>query len=175
MGLGGGGGAGTVNRDQGAALKLVLDTNVVIDWLVFDDPYMNPLRHGIRDARIVVLTHAPAIDELERVLAYPQLKLDRPRQQEIFARYRKETVAAQMPEGFSPKQLMLPGGFPRCRDRDDEPFLALAFHAKADALASRDNAVFGLKSRAEKFGVTIMNVQQLIAMITERLGAQQPI
>ena len=73
-----------------------------------------------------------------------------------------------MPAGFSTKQLMLPGGFPRCRDRDDEPFLALAFHTKADALASRDNAVFGLKSRAAKFGVTILNVQQVMAMLAEK-------
>ena len=64
---------------------------------------------------------------------------------------------------------MLPGGFPRCRDRDDEPFLALAFHTKADVLASRDNAVFGLKSRAAKFDVTILNVQQLIALLTDTL------
>ena len=65
---------------------------------------------------------------------------------------------------------MLPGGFPRCRDRDDEPFLALAFHTKADVLASRDNAVFGLKSRAAKFGVTILNVPQLIALLSDKLA-----
>lgn len=150
-------------------IRLVLDTNVVIDWLVFDDPFMNPLRAGVRDASIKVLTHPPAINELERVLAYPQLKLDIARQREVFARYQAETVVSPMPAGFSTKQLMLPGGFPRCRDRDDEPFLALAFHTKADVLASRDNAVFGLKSRAAKFGVTILNVQQLIAMLGEKL------
>ena len=149
-----------------APIKLVLDTNVVIDWLVFDDPFMDPLRHGVRDERLVVLTHPPAIDELERVLAYPQLKLDVARQREIFSRYHAQTTSAKMPEDFSPKNLMLPGGFPRCRDRDDEPFLALAYHTRADVLASRDNAVFGLKSRAAKFGVTILNVQQLIAMLS---------
>ena len=150
-----------------APIRLVLDTNVVIDWLVFDDPFMNPLRHGVRDGRIRVLTHLPAIEELERVLAYPQLKLDAPRQQEILARYLAETVNSPMPPGFSTKQLMLPGGFPRCRDRDDEPFLALAIHTQADVLASRDNAVFGLKSRAAKFGVTIVNVQQLIDLLSD--------
>ncbi|MCY7388100.1 MAG: putative toxin-antitoxin system toxin component, PIN family [Burkholderiales bacterium] len=150
-------------------IRLVLDTNVVIDWLVFDDAFMNPLRSGVRDARVQVLTHPPAVVELERVLAYPQLKLDSNRQHAIIARYKAETVIAPMPSGFSTRQLMLPGGFPRCRDRDDEPFLALAFHAKADVLASRDNAVFGLKSRAAKFGVTILNVQQLIAMLSDKL------
>ena len=155
--------------DDNAPVRLVLDTNVVIDWLVFDDPFMNPLRHGVRDGRVVVLTHPPAINELERVLAYPQLKLDAARQKQIFARYHAETTLAKMPEGFSTRQLMLPGGFPRCRDRDDEPFLALAYHTRADVLASRDNAVFGLKSRADKFGVTILNVQQLIAMLSAQL------
>ncbi len=158
--------------DDTAPIRLVLDTNVVIDWLVFDDPFMNPLRHGVRDGRVVVLTHPPAISELERVLAYPQLKVNGTRQKQILARYHAETTIAKMPEGFSTKQLMLPGGFPRCRDRDDEPFLALAFHTKADVLASRDNAVFGLKSRAEKFGVTILNVQQLIALLSAQLHPQ---
>ena len=153
-----------------APIRLVLDTNVVIDWLVFDDPFMNPLRYGVRDAQIQVLTHPPAIEELKRVLAYPQLKLNNERHQEIFARYLAGTTSSPMPAGFSTKQLMLPGGFPRCRDRDDEPFLALAFHTKADVLASRDNAVFGLKSRAAKFGVTILNVQQLIALLSEKLA-----
>ena len=155
--------------DNNKPITLVLDTNVVIDWLVFDDPFMNPLRHGVRDARVRVLTFAYATTELKRVLAYPQLKLSLSRQRQIFSRYQIETTTAQLPDDYSPKHLMLPGGFPRCRDRDDEPFLALAFHAKVDALASRDNAVFGLKTRAAKFGLTILNVQQLMAMLSEKL------
>jgi putative PIN family toxin of toxin-antitoxin system len=147
-------------------LRLVLDTNVVIDWLVFDDPFMNPLRHGVRDGRIVVLTHEPAVGELKRVLAYRQLKLDPARRVEVFARYQDLTKAFAMPAAFSLKHLMLPGAFPRCRDRDDEHFLALAYHAKADALVSRDNAVFGLKSRVAKFGMTIWNVQEMIANLS---------
>lgn len=147
-------------------LRIVLDTNVVIDWLVFDDPFMNPLRHGVRDGRVVVLTHAPAVSELERVLAYRQLKLDETRRAEVFTRYRAHTESFTMPTGFSLKSLMLPGGFPRCRDRDDEHFLALAYHARADALASRDNAVYGLKLRAAKFGLNILNVPQLIEFLT---------
>jgi putative PIN family toxin of toxin-antitoxin system len=147
-------------------VRLVLDTNVVIDWLVFDDPFMNPLRHGVRDGRITVLTHEPAISELARVLGYRQLKLAADRQAGVFARYVEQATPFAMPADFSLKQLLLPGGFPRCRDRDDEHFLALAYHAGADALVSRDNAVFGLKSRAAKFGLTICNVQEMIAALS---------
>lgn len=146
-------------------IRLVLDTNVVIDWLVFDDPFMNPLRDGVRDGIVTVLTHDPAIAELERVLGYRQLKLEENRRREVFARYREQTRSFAMPDGFSLKSLMLPGGFPRCRDRDDEHFLALAFHARADALASRDNAVYGLKVRAARFGLNILNVPQLMEFL----------
>lgn len=148
--------------------RLVLDTNVVIDWLVFDHVFMAPLRQGVLDGQVTVLTHAPAIDELKRVLGYRSLKLDAARQNDIYARYLAQSQPFAMPPDFSLKRLMLPGGFPRCRDRDDEHFLALAYHARADALVSRDNAVYGLKSRAAKFGLAILNVPQAIAMLSER-------
>ena len=146
-------------------LRLVLDTNVVVDWLVFDDRFMLPLREGVANGAIVVLTHEPAIIELRRVLGYKQLKLDAMRRDDIFNRYCEKTTTFNMPADFSLKSLMLPGGFPRCRDRDDEHFLALAYHANADALISRDNAVYGLKTRAAKFGMTILNVPQMIEML----------
>ena len=148
-----------------APLRWVLDTNVVIDWLMFNDPYMDPLRERVVDGRLVVLTHEPAIVELKRILAYRQLKLDATRQTEIFNRYLSLTTVVALPEGASLKNLMTPGNFPRCRDRDDEHFIALAFHQKADALVSRDNAVFGMKSRVAKFGLTILNVQQAMATL----------
>jgi uncharacterized protein len=147
--------------------RWVLDTNVVIDWLMFDHPFMNPLREQVADGRIVVLTHAPAQDELQRVLAYRQLKLSPVRQLDIFKRYLAATTTVALPTGASLKNLMMPATFPRCRDRDDEHFIALAFHQKADALVSRDNAVFGLKSRAAKWGLNILNVQQAIQVLVE--------
>ncbi len=146
-------------------IKLVLDTNVVLDWLVFDDPFMNPLRDGLHDQRLVLLTHQPAIDELQRVLGYQHLKLDVSRQTKVLAEYQASTSVASMPINFSLQHLRLPQGFPRCADHDDEPFLALAFHTKADALVSRDKAVLQLSKRAQKFGVNILDVQQLMAML----------
>lgn len=147
-------------------LRWVLDTNVVIDWLVFDDPYMDPLRAAVNDGSLTILTHRPAIDELHRVLGYRQLKLDPARQNDVFRQYLAQTVCVSLPDGSHDGRLLLPGGFPRCRDRDDEPFLALAFHQQADALVSRDNAVYGLKSRASRFGLCILNVQQAVGMLS---------
>ena len=146
-------------------IKLVLDTNVVLDWLVFDDLLMNPLRDGVRNHSVVLLTHQPAIDELQRVLGYQQLKLDDARQIEVLAQYQASSSVAILPKEFSLSHLLLPTGFPRCQDRDDEHFVALAFHAKADALVSRDKAVLELSKRAKKFGLKILDVPQLAAIL----------
>jgi uncharacterized protein len=148
-------------------LNLVLDTNVVLDWLVWDDPFMMPLRQGVRRKRITLHTQPHAINELQRVLAYPQLKLTASRQQEIVAAYGANTSVPKMPDNYAPASLLLPEGFPKCRDPDDQPFLALAFHASADALVSRDKAVLKLRKRAQKFGVAILDVPQAMALISK--------
>jgi putative PIN family toxin of toxin-antitoxin system len=145
--------------------KLVLDTNVVIDWLVFDDPFMNPLRERVRARQLTVLTHQPALDELRRVLTYRELKLNELRQQELFGQYAASTSLWPAQGAPSVDVMSLPPGFPRCRDPDDNHFLALAHHAQADALVSRDNAVLKLRKRTGRFGFEILDVPQMIARV----------
>jgi uncharacterized protein len=144
---------------------LVLDTNVVIDWLVFDDPFMSPLREGIAHRQIRLLTHAPAIVELQRVVTYPALKLSAEKQSAVVAAYLAQTIVPALPQGFSTAQLLTPAGFPCCRDADDRHFLALAFHARAQALVTRDKAVLKLRRRARKFRVNIQTVAEMIAWL----------
>ncbi len=144
-------------------MQLVLDTNIVLDWLIFNDPSLIALSEGIRDKRIAVLTHQLAIDELIRVLAYPKLQLDETKQEEVLASYVSQTSVTTMPDSFSLANLLLPDGFPRCSDRDDERFLAVAYHAKADALVSRDKAVLRLRRRAAQFGLRIIDAFEVKA------------
>jgi putative PIN family toxin of toxin-antitoxin system len=147
-------------------IKLVLDTNIVLDWLVFDNAFMNPLRDGVREQRVIVVTHPHVIEELQRVLAYRALKLDSSHQSQVLAHYCAQTHTTDLLQGYSPENLMLPTGFPECRDRDDQHFLALTYHTKADALVSRDKAVLKLRKRAQKFGVRILDVTQMMAMLS---------
>lgn len=138
-------------------MKLILDTNVVMDWLVFEDASMQRLRDALHQRRATVLTHAGATEELKRVLGYRALKLDAARQEAVFERYQAQTsIAAPVAE-----RMQLPEGFPRCRDPDDDPFIALAWHAQADALVSKDKAVLKVARRCRKFGVTILSVRQM--------------
>lgn len=146
-------------------LRLVLDTNVVIDWLVFAHPYLDPLRERVRTREVLILTNALARAEFVRVLEYPMLKLDANRRSEVLARFEAQSTPIDMPLGFAADALLLPNGFPHCRDRDDDAFLALAFHSKATGLVTRDKALLRLKKRMRKFGVSILEVPQMMAMI----------
>ena len=149
-------------------MTLILDTNVVIDWLVFDDVYMRPLRDAVAQRLVAVLTSPPATAELQRVLGYPILKLDPARQADIFSRYAAAATPAVLPDNFSLSNLQLPPQFPLCRDADDQHFLALAWHSRATLLATRDKALLKLRKRAARFGVTIVDVPALISQV----GAQ---
>jgi putative PIN family toxin of toxin-antitoxin system len=142
-------------------VKLVLDTNIVLDWLVFDDPSTVDLRVAITSRRAEVHTHSILIDELQRVLAYPALKLDTARQAAVLNEYRTQITLAVAPQEFARNNLLLPAGFPQCRDRDDQSFIALAYHVKADVLVTRDKAVLKLRKRAARFGVAIGDIGEV--------------
>lgn len=144
-----------------ANLRLVLDTNIVLDCLVFRDSATRELIAAIEARRVQVLVHQYALDELKRVLAYPQCRLAATEQQQVLERYLTTVTAASMPDEFSRNNLLLPPGFPRCRDRDDEPFLALAYHARADGLITKDKAVLKLRRKARRFGVAILTPADL--------------
>jgi putative PIN family toxin of toxin-antitoxin system len=135
--------------------RFVLDTNVVLDWLVFDDPRVAALREAVETRNISVLTHELAIEELRRVLTYPALNLDTTRQSHVLAKYVAHSQSIEPPQGFSRDNLLLPAGFPRCRDHDDQFLFALAFHGKADALISHDRQVLSLAKRVAAFGIRI--------------------
>lgn len=147
-------------------MKLILDTNVVLDWLVFRDTRVAGLQPALDQGRIEIVTHEPAIEELRRVLAYPQFNLPIDQQQEVLSLYSSQSHLVNLPDGLHLDNLGLPPGFPRCRDRDDQHFLALAYHERAAGLVSKDAAILKLTKRAQKFGVTVLDPQQLATRLT---------
>jgi len=147
-------------------MRLVLDTNIVLDWLVFEDERMSGLQRAWDERRVELITHVPALEELRRVLTYPQFKLSESEQRAALARYESHVRVMPLPDGVAMESLEMPAGFPRCKDCDDDHFLALAFHHHADAVVSKDRAVLKLAKRARRFGVTVLNPQQLVAQLS---------
>jgi putative PIN family toxin of toxin-antitoxin system len=136
--------------------RLLLDTNIVLDWLVFDDTRIAVIGQDIAGHRAIALTHSLAIDELKRVLAYPNLDLEVKQQHDVIANYSACAVMIETPERFDRDHFVLPVAFPRCRDPDDQFLLALAYHGKTDLLISRDRQLLSLAKRTLAFGFRVV-------------------
>jgi putative PIN family toxin of toxin-antitoxin system len=149
-------------------VRLVLDTNVVLDWLVFSAPDLAGFREQVIDGRVHVITDTFAIDELRRVLPRRELKLDPTRQQTVLEQYCARTsLVSAITES---RDGALPHGFPSCRDPDDNPFLALTYKSNARALVTKDRAVLRLRRRVRPYGFAVMTVEQMLS----ELGSTAP-
>lgn len=129
---------------EGAALPqpraLVLDTNIVLDLLVFNDPAMASVRQCLQDGSLRWLATRPMHDELERVLAYPQIA-------KRVAFY--DLTPAQVLQAYGEQvqwQEIAPRVSAVCKDPDDQKFIDLAATCQA-VLLSKDKAVLCMRKR----------------------------
>ena len=58
---------------EGRSTVIVLDTNILLDLGVFDDARAEGLRTALKAGQLQWLATTAMRDELERVLAYPQI------------------------------------------------------------------------------------------------------
>jgi putative PIN family toxin of toxin-antitoxin system len=124
-------------------LKLILDTNIWLDWLVFDDPTVASLKAAVAAQRAEIFIGAACAAELARVLAYDLGKrsLDAAAQAACLAECRR--IARPLQNGN-------PAGcstLPRCADPADQIFLEAALAAGADYLVTKDQALLALARR----------------------------
>lgn len=137
----------TMSLTPTAPVRLVLDTNVWLDLLVFADPRCAALRTALEGCRARALLREDCHAEWLRVLAYPALRLDRDRREALASSQRAmcEWVGAE------PATPAIP--LPRCRDPDDQKFLELAAQGGAELLLSRDQALLELGRRCKRQGL----------------------
>ena len=129
------------DADARAMLRLVLDTNVWLDWLVFDDPATAPLKAAVAAGTATVFIDTACGEELERVLAYPRLAtLDAAAQSACLAECLRVARRADVGAPAQTERTLLP----LCSDADDQKFLELARDCGADVLVTRDKALLEL-------------------------------
>ena len=66
-------------------MRLVLDSNVWLDWLHFDDPCIASLKQAKSDGAIEIVIDAPCRDELQRVLGYGRFGLNQAAQSDLLS------------------------------------------------------------------------------------------
>ena len=129
-------------------MRLVLDTNVWLDWLVFKDPAIATLQAAVAEGRAEILIDAACEAELARVLAYDlgRHSIGPDAQAACLAECRR--VAGRIQNSSL-------GGtdLPRCEDPADQIFLEAALAARADVLVTKDRALLALGRRALPFRI----------------------
>ena len=125
---------------------IVLDTNIVLDVFVFNDPACEPLKLALASEKLQWLATLPMRDELARVLGYPKIVVR-------LAFY--QLSAAQVLARFDALVRLVevaPKAGVTCSDPDDQKFIDLAVAHQA-RLLSKDKAVLCMGKRLLALGV----------------------
>jgi predicted nucleic acid-binding protein len=128
--------------------EAVLDTNTVLDMLLFDDGAARALRDAVAGGRVRWIATTRMRDELQGVLRRPAIGRWHPAGQAV-------SLLAWVDSRMVLRPTPPPGLAPRCRDAAYQPFIDLAWTAGAHWLVSRDKALLRLSRVARQRGVRV--------------------
>lgn len=129
--------------------EAVLDTNAVLDWLLFQDAGAALLGQALVGGALRWVATAPMLDELHEVLRRPQFAPWHHRVEHVLTS--SERLCQRV------DALALPIGHRLwCSDPDDQGFIDLAVGRAVPWLLTRDKALLRLARRAQPLGVRIL-------------------
>ena len=130
---------------------VVIDTNIVLDMWVFDDPRSRPLNDALQNQGLRWLASAEMREELLRVLSYPHLV-----QRMVMRGVSAPDVMAQF-DRLAERVVEAERAPYVCNDADDQKFIDLAVAHQA-TLVSKDKEVLRMKNRLARLGVAVWPV-----------------
>jgi putative PIN family toxin of toxin-antitoxin system len=122
------------------AERIVIDTNVCLDLLVFHDARWAPLLAALESGAVEAVTRADCRDEYNIVLHYSHLT------RAVAAARFDALVKVVAPDALHVR-------LPICTDRDDQKFLEIARDAGAGVLITKDKALLKLARKTAKLGL----------------------
>jgi len=135
---------------------VILDTNALLDWLVFKDPVAHPVAQHLADGHWRWLACEEMVQEWGHV--WPR---------EVFARWQPDPALTNAAFDKATMVAQPPRGPLKCKDPDDQVFIDLAWHVAQNGqpvwLFSKDAALLKLARRAKLKGVHIMTLQAWVA------------
>jgi putative PIN family toxin of toxin-antitoxin system len=139
---------GLVTSSPQTSSPVVIDTNIVLDIWVYQDPATPSLLNALEEGQLQWLATAPMREELLRVLDYPH----------IVQRRSRDGVTAQAVlahfDRLANSQAIAPKAPYICKDEDDQKFIDLAVAHQA-LLLSKDKQVLRLTIRLARLGVAV--------------------
>lgn len=141
----------TVGPAAAEGVVLVLDTNIVLDLFVYEDPVTLALREQLGQPATRWLATTSMREELARVLGYPQIAkrltaraLPADAVLALFDRH-TEIVSTATKAPYT------------CKDPDDQCFIDLAVAHRA-VLVSKDAEVLCMAKRLDRLGAVVQRV-----------------
>jgi predicted nucleic acid-binding protein len=128
----------------------VLDTNVVLDWLLFCHPDGQALGAALATGELRWIATAAMREELTHVLGRGALDQWQPNLTSLLADWARHCTETFAPEPAGPATRF------RCTDPDDQKFIDLAVARAPCLLLSRDRAVLKLARRLREVGVDVV-------------------
>lgn len=130
----------------------VLDTNVLLDWLVFRDAAAGPLVAAIESGALQPVAWPAMREELVHMLASDRLRRWAP-DAAAALRLHDRHVRVLPAATAQPSQAAT---HPRCTDADDQVFVDLALGVGARWLLTHDRALLRLARRLRPSGVAVL-------------------
>jgi len=133
---------------EGSIRRVVIDTNVLLDWCVFRQPAALALVGAVQAREWSWLATLAMVEELRCVLTRPLTERWQTAQ-ELALTIDLEAVASMCnPPSVSAVKLV-------CRDPSDQMFIDLALARSPCWLVTRDRALLALRRRAAPHGVAV--------------------
>lgn len=134
--------------------RIVLDTNVVLDWLYFRDRRCAALAEAIAARRVRWIASAAMHSEIEHVIERGSLGDKWPEgSASVLDGWQRWATMVRADERPSLSRM-------RCTDPDDQKFIDLAVQIGAGALLSADRAVLRLARHGRALGLEIATVER---------------
>ncbi len=130
-----------------AIKTLILDTNIVLDLLVFQDSRANWIRDGIARGQFELIYSSEMLVELTDVIARPQFAQSGYDQSTVLSSWTQMAIHKPTPPRCS---------F-RCDDPDDQAFIDLAYHYRPSQLLSKDRKVLQMQRTLGEQGVWVQS------------------
>ncbi len=126
----------------------VIDTQVLLDWLVFADARVARWVGAVTGGEITWISCPAMRTEFAHMVAHPRFIRWAPQSEQALSTFDRHAVMHDDPAASSPRL--------RCRDPDDQVFVDLALAHRARWLITRDKALLALARRAMPLGLTIL-------------------
>ncbi len=140
-------------------LSVVIDTNILLDLYVFQDPEGAALKAQINAGEMLPVASAATNAEFEEVISREKFGLSPQAQAAI--------ISDWMQRSSLQNATHITRAPWRCKDQDDQKFLDLAFSIRPCALISKDKQVLRFKKRAQREGVQIVASSKLCVVSSD--------